>query len=570
MLKRLSMIILLLCSGLAIAQDDPVPTLVPPTPLPVSPTAPQDALLSESTVSRVVREGNLRVGVLYNEPAMGELRLNGDIVGYDADLARAIADVWNVELELVQVTRLNRFDKLQAGDVDLLMAAVVHQRAHDAQFSFSQTYRLGKQAMMIPADDDIRSPFALANRPVGYVIGTPAEVALNRWIERTRVPVQPRPYLTLDQAYRALFGGEIAGLVGRDSHLLRISANDLDAVTIFDDAIAVEAYGIVMRRQDAPMRNLINRTLQYLLTQKDNLNADSTLEQLHSTYLPNDDFPFDALPIYANVGSAPSLATYNVDIAYPQLYAVPRVRQNNMVRVAGLIDGDGLPESQARVAQINRAIAERIAERWGVRVEFVAGDPIELVASGQADMAIGIAPDWSLTNQIDFTQPYLLHGDRLLIPTRRDYERFGDLRNRIVATVIGDEGARDRADAWADSIGANVRGFETFEESIARTLLQDNNADAVFGDSLLLIPHLQRNPDDLRLGPAWYSREYIAVAVPDNDPDFRNLVNYTLQEIARDQTLDAILAPVTAPDEASLRLDIWSGSAQYLGFTLTR
>ncbi len=107
------------------------------------------------------------------------------------------------------------------------------------------------------------------------------------------------------------------------------------------------------------------------------------------------------------------------------------------------------------------------------------------------------------------------------------------------------------------------------------TLLVDNNADVVFGDSLELIPNVEANADALKLttnadGTAiWYSRQFIGMAVPRNDIDFRLLVEYTLQELRRDGSLATMLQPVMNPQDMP-PLDIWPGSSQYLGYDLSQ
>ncbi|MCS7071079.1 MAG: hypothetical protein NZM00_06210, partial [Anaerolinea sp.] len=115
------------------------------------------------------------------------------------------------------------------------------------------------------------------------------------------------------------------------------------------------------------------------------------------------------------------------------------------------------------------------------------------------------------------------------------------------------------------------------ESDAAFSILTDTaiNLDAVFGDSMRLIPHLEANPDQLSLltdsqGRAlWFTRTYRVLAVPRNDIDFRLLVEYTLQELIRDGTLLQIMAPVMRPQDAP-PLEIWPGPSIYLGYQLAR
>jgi ABC-type amino acid transport substrate-binding protein len=228
-------LILLATTSLTDSQTgESVPTLVPPTLVPALEAADTDVLPSQSTVARLQANGVVRVGILYNEPPYGEFNIRGEVSGFDADLARKLAEIWGIEVEFVQVTRQNRFEMLRSGDIDMLIAAIVHERQLDTQFEFSQSYQLGRQVMMVRSDDEIATIFNLSNRPIGYVVGTEGEVALNSWQQRTGIAVQPQPYLTLDQALSALFSGDIDGIVARESRLLLVSAKQPDALQVLD------------------------------------------------------------------------------------------------------------------------------------------------------------------------------------------------------------------------------------------------------------------------------------------------------------------------------------------------
>ncbi|MDQ7036733.1 MAG: transporter substrate-binding domain-containing protein [Anaerolineae bacterium] len=388
----LIMCLILLSATASIAQSgEAVGTLIPPTPVPIAESTNTDILPSTSTVARLQADGLLRVGILYNEAPYGEYNIRGEVTGFDADLARKLAETWGIEIAFVQVTRQNRFEMLRSGDVDMLMGAIVHDRELDSQFEFSQSYHVGRQAMLVRSDDNLSSIFNLANRPVGYVIGTEGETALNAWQNRTGVPIQAQPYLILDSALSALFAGELDAIVARDSRLIRISANQPDAVTLLDDAISEEPYAVALLRQDVYMRNLVNRTLQYLLSDAE-IGSRSTLEQLHSTYFPGEPFSFDALPIYNNVGDTPQLSQFGTDIPFPQGYVIPRLQSGGVLRIAGVQDPSTLAPNLQRIAQVNRSIVEQMAARWGVQIEFIQGDAIALIESGQADLTVGIEP----------------------------------------------------------------------------------------------------------------------------------------------------------------------------------
>lgn len=564
------LILFLLFTSSSMAQET-VPTLVPPTPLPTVEAGENDILLTESTVARIINSRVIRVGILFNEPPFGELTIRGDVAGFDADLARLLAETWDVEVNFVQVTRQNDLELLQNGEVDLLIAAQVHRRELDAVVEFSQSYYIGKQALMVQADSGIERVVNLSGRRVGYVLGTEGETAVQEALVSVGLPVTPQAYLTLDKAYVALFSGEIDGIVASEERLLRVAINQPDATKILDEPVAPEPYAVVMRRHDIHLRNLVNRTLQYLSVEDSA--RRSKLGDLREKYFPGREFLADALPIWKNVGSdAPKPEQFGTDVPYPQQYVAPNVKATGVLRVAGVIQ----PQPEAAVWRqslytLNRSVVERLAQRWGVRVEYLAGDALQLVESGQADLAAGVAPDWGAAGRVDFTQPYMLHGDRLMVLKTSNIDSFGsrELINRWIAVVNTDEGAQERAQAWADSVNVRVQFYIADEDEIASSILVENNADVAYADSLLLLPALIEHADRFVLTDRWYSRNYLAFAVPRNDLEFRLLVEYTLQDMVKAGELAPLLQPLTPPGGEPPSFDVYPGSREIAGFSIS-
>lgn len=552
------------------AQDaPPVPTLVPPTPLPSTDAGVNDALPAESALAQIQAAGKVRVGILFNAPPFGELNIRGEVVGFDAALMRSMAEAWGVEAEFVQVTRQTAFDALLAGEVDLLAAALVHHRDLDGLFEFSQTYYRGGQTVMVRLDDAAQSVSDMNGRRIGVVMGTAAEGAVAYWQTRTGVNISLQSYLTLDQAIVALANNEVDGVVDK-RYVLRERVLP-DVLRVLDDDVQPEPYAIAMRRQDVATRNLVNRTLQYLA-------QSGRLADIHAEYFPGRPFPPDTVPQWDNIGEeAPTPGQFNAENTYPTQYRLPLVRNERVLRVAGIPQNtDGLPEGDQRLARANTALAQAIAARMDANVAIVPnteGDPIGAVERGDADIALGVRPDWNQINRVDFAGTYLLRGKRLLVEERDDYDSLGDLRGKWVGVFASEPGTDQLVRELGESVNASLNIFTiTRDEDAVYEMLVENNIDVVFGDSIRLLPHLEANPE-LKLSDRcpncdpWYTREYLGVAVPRNDPDFRLLIEYSLQEIWQDGTLNSVLSPVTVPGE-SLPIEIWPGDSEFMGFQL--
>ena len=546
-------------------QDTPVPTLAVPTLVPMDgEEAPPNTLTTESAVADIIASGVFRVGVLFNEAPFSEFTLQGDLRGFDIDLMRLIAEKWGSEIEFIQVTRKNAIDKLYRGQVHAVASVFLRYRDLDDQLEFSQTYLIGRQSMMVRADSPYESLSDLSGHRLGYVIGTRTEQALSLWSARLDASLNLQYYLTLDRAFSALTLGEIEGLVAEEQKLLRVSRDYADRVRILDEAVLREPHAVAVRRHDVAMRHLLSHSVQSLA-------IDKTLQTLHREYFPQAGYPEDAIALWDGIGEEPSPAQYSGRLTYPTRYALPHVLRSGVLRVGGIADGaTGASAGQELLAALSRDLVNELGRRWAVSVEIVsssADDAIELLATGDVDIVAGVKPDWRLATTMDFSAPYLLHGDRLMVPANSQIQGFNDLRGRIIGVIIGDAGAQDRAQAWADSINASVRFFQTREGGATLNLLEFHNAHAIYADSLLLISHLEASPTALRLTDRWYSRSYYAFGLPYNDLDFRLLVDYTIQELVQDGTLQQLSRSLILSDEPP-DFEITPGAANFEGISL--
>jgi polar amino acid transport system substrate-binding protein len=76
------------------------------------------------TMDAIRKAGSVKVGVKTDVAPFGFINPQGEVVGFEIDLAEEIAGKLGVNLVKVGVTTENRFQKLELGEVDLLMATI--------------------------------------------------------------------------------------------------------------------------------------------------------------------------------------------------------------------------------------------------------------------------------------------------------------------------------------------------------------------------------------------------------------------------------------------------------------
>ncbi|MBN1964698.1 MAG: transporter substrate-binding domain-containing protein [Anaerolineae bacterium] len=504
-------------------------TLVPPTPLPVFDNPVPTPVPTTSAVARIRGDGVLRIGVLYNNAPLSSLSERGEVVGYEADIARAVAEDWGVEAAFVQVTRQTAVPLLLAGEVDVLMASVVHGRQDEALLGFSYTYFPGGQMFMVRADDEATEPAQLSGQTIGVVQGTSSEIALGHALSAGQFSATPVLYLTLDQAVGALGSGEVRAVLADRVSLLRHQA---DTVRILETMLEPEPYAIAYRRHDDAVGYLLNRSLQ-------RLESDDRLEAIRREWFPTLAFVL-AIPIWSGLeDDTRDLNAFDAGIIMPPDPLVPRLAAGGTLRVAGLDLSETASDFTQRMDGFYQALVQEMAGRWGVTAEFVpnsAATALDLVAGGQADLAVGIQPRWDGPYEVAYSSPLIWHGQRLMVPLTSEIEGFADLRGGRWVGIFGSEpGTADQVNELAESVNAVVNIYTIVRDQDAwYAMVQEANIDAAFGDSLRLLPQVEEHADLVRLTDTWYSEAYLAMGLPRHDPDFRALVEITLQEMDAD------------------------------------
>ena len=560
------------------AQRTPIPlvTLVPPTLLPPAPTATATPPLTQSALARIKSNNTLVVGFLYNVnrfalPTGTGSPDNPDIDGFEPDLAQAIADDWGVKLQPKQVTHLNGRDMLLSGQIDLLMGQSMVSRDDQSQVDFSDPVLISKTIALVNQDFTGKNITDLAGQTVGVVIGSRAEHAFNVWMQANGLKSTINRYPMMDAALRALTGKQVTAVVGDrwelDAH---VNGVVLD-VKPLDGVFETEPYAIAMRRYDDNLRTLVNRTLQRLVSSK-------RLDPIYDANFPGDLLPASDRPtlrVWTGLDDDKrAIADFPTDIIMPTQPVIPRIKNGQPLRIAGLgapLDATG---KQPLLDGFNQAMVNEMTRRWGIQAQIVPdsyGKGEDMVASGQADLAVGIEPHWGSVDRVDFVAIYAEHSYRIIIPAGTNaIKAFSDLfaTNRQFGYFTDDPGALDAAKQQAQKSNLAVDTLKPIKlqtDDDALSHLNDRTANLIFGDSLRLYPLAQTYPKQIQLlDPEYGGGKQVAFAVPRNDADFRVLVEATLQDMARDGTYQKIWQSnfgIGTP----LSVIVWPGSSTVFG-----
>lgn len=183
-------------------------------------------------------------------------------------------------------------------------------------------------------------------------------------------------------------------------------------------------------------------------------------------------------------------------------------------------------------------VAQNIAEKLGVEVEFVEGEWDGLLAgleTGRYDIMVnGVGVTDERAEKYNFSTPYAYNKTAVIV--RGDYDEISsmeDLKGKKTANTITSTYA-----SQAEAYGATVTGVDDLNQTIE--LLLSKRIDATLNAEVVFNDYKKEHPDS-NIKIATYSDQVEEIAIPirkgDDTVTLLEAVNDALDEMAKDGTL---------------------------------
>ena len=179
-----------------------------------------------------------------------------------------------------------------------------------------------------------------------------------------------------------------------------------------------------------------------------------------------------------------------------------------------------------------------IAEKLGVEPKFteaISDNRIPFLKDGTVDLILStmtITTDRDA--EIDFSRPYFIAHQRILVPKGSDIGGIEDLGGKKVCTVVGSTGEatlkKDAPDAKRTTVDSYSECFE---------LLQNGAVDAEISDDVILTGQVIQD-DKLELVGEELTDEPYGVGIPNNTADMQGFVDGVIEETFENGEWDAL------------------------------
>ncbi len=196
-----------------------------------------------------------------------------DVIGIDADIAKAIADKMGLELKIEDMEFDSIITAVSTGKADLGLAGMTVDPDRQKNVDFSDPYATGVQVIIVKEDSTIAKPDDLKGKKIGVQLATTGDqYATNDYGKDSVVQ-----YNKGSDAVMALTQGQVdAVIIDNEPAKSYVAANK--GLKILDTEYVTENYAACIAKDNTGLTKAVNKALA-------ELKADGTLQKIVDKYI---------------------------------------------------------------------------------------------------------------------------------------------------------------------------------------------------------------------------------------------------------------------------------------------
>jgi glutamate transport system substrate-binding protein len=242
-----------------------------------------------TTMAEIADRGTMTIGTKYDQPGFGLETLDGELEGFDVEVAKIIAGALGIAPEDItweETPSAVREEVIEGGEVDMVVATYTINDERKERISFAGPYyQAGQQIMVASDNDEIEGPEAFTDNPelsVCSVTGSTPSENIREYLSSDDQLVLFEEY---SQCADALDNGQVDAVTTDNVILLGFVSESDGAFKLVGEQFTEEPYGIGITKGDVEFCEFINQTLQ------DNADAyaeawEATAGQVEGTETP--------------------------------------------------------------------------------------------------------------------------------------------------------------------------------------------------------------------------------------------------------------------------------------------
>ena len=219
--------------------------------------------------SHIKQRGYVTVGVDDTFVPMDFRQKNGQLIGYDVDLANAVFKQYGINVSFQTIDWSMNTTELKNGTIDLIWNGFSKNPEREAKVSFSKTYLYTSQVLVSLKKNKINTIAAMKNKTLGVQTGSSGYNDVMKYpkVFKNHIKNQdPILYDSFTNAFIDLNAGRIQGLLIDSTYANYYISRQKhpENFTEIESPFQKEEFGVGMRKSDLTLHKKINYALEKL------------------------------------------------------------------------------------------------------------------------------------------------------------------------------------------------------------------------------------------------------------------------------------------------------------------
>jgi general L-amino acid transport system substrate-binding protein len=253
------------------------------------------ASANASTLDEVKKKGFLQCGVNTGLAGFAMPDSNGNWVGFDVDMCRAVAAAIfgdGSKVKFTPTTAKERFTALQSGEIDMLARNTTWTETRDTElgFNFAGVNYYDGQGFMINAKklSGVTSALQLSGASVCVQTGTTTELNLADYFKANHMEYNPVVFEKLPESYAAYDSGRCDVYTTDQSGLyaIRLQLKNPDDHVVLPEIISKEPLGPAVRQGDDQWFDIVKWTLNAMIVAEEDGITQANVEEMKKSDKP--------------------------------------------------------------------------------------------------------------------------------------------------------------------------------------------------------------------------------------------------------------------------------------------
>ena len=219
-----------------------------------------------TTMAKISAAGTMTVGTKFDQPGFGLKGLDGELAGFDVEVAKIIAGAMGVKadgIKWVESPSKLREELIEKGTVDMVAATYTINDKRKERITFAGPYYVAGQQLMVKSDNSkITGPADLKANPDQKVCSVTGSTPAEQIKPYLADPSQLVLFDVYDKCANALRTNQVQVVTTDNVILLGFVSKSDKAFKLVGEQFTKEPYGIGIKKGDVKFCEFINKTLK--------------------------------------------------------------------------------------------------------------------------------------------------------------------------------------------------------------------------------------------------------------------------------------------------------------------